>query len=194
MRDYKLYGVDIESCGLSLNHDVIEISLYRFSDDAQKTWFIKPMNYDNIETAALRINGHKIEDLKHQTKFGKDTYMEANSVIVDIENWLSDDMSSTEDRVLVGQNTNFDKSMMEALWTRCNAKDSFPFGRRYLDTMQIEFAMNLAQNEMLDSYSLSNIIKKYALKNDKAHTAAADCEVTVKLFKKQIEFLKSKMA
>lgn len=191
MYNYVLYVADVETTGLDSHlHDVIELSLYRMTDNVQKTWCLQPTNLATIDAGALRVNGHKIEDLKHQTKNGKDKYLDANKVIIEIENWMSEDGVPTENRILVGQNINFDKNMLEQLWTKCNSKDTYPFGRRTMDTMMIEFFLDWCKNSMADSYSLNSIIKKYGIKNDKAHTAEADVKATKELFDKQVEFFK----
>lgn len=192
MNNYSFYVCDCETTGFSFTkNDVIEVSILRISDGAQKTWCIKPINTENISSDALRVNGHKLEDLLHQTKIGKDTYLDAKKVIVEIENWLMEDNLSSENRVLIGQNIQFDKNMLEHLWVKCDALDSFPFGRRMIDTMQFELLMDLAKGTSSDSYSLSSIIKKYGIKNEKAHTAAADVKATKEVFVKQVELLKS---
>ena len=160
MKEYVLYVIDCETTGLSaFKHDVIELSICRLKDDVQKTWHIKPLNFENISADSLRINGHKLEDITHKTKYGRDTYKKAGSVIVEIENWLMEDSVPAESRVLVGQNVSFDKLMLEQLWEKCNSKDSFPFGRRFVDTMQIEFFTDWCKEQMSDSYSLSSLIK-----------------------------------
>ena len=107
------------------------------------------------------------------------------------QNWLMEDDLPKENRVMVAQNCAFDKRMLEQLWIKCNSNDSFPFGRRTLDTMQIEFFLNLCQNKMLEGYSLSNITKKYGIKNDKAHSAASDTKATKEVFQKQVDFFKN---
>lgn len=189
--EYSLYIADTETSGLdSHHHDVIELSLYRMSDDQQKTWCIKPTNINNIDVGALRINGHKIEDLKHETKFGRDTYLDPKKVIIEIENWIMEDDVPTSNRVLCGHNISFDKAMLEQLWIKCDAKDTMPFGRRILDTMQIEFMMDWCKGTMAEGYSLSNLNKKYGIVNSKAHTAAADVLATKQVFEKQVELLK----
>jgi DNA polymerase III alpha subunit (gram-positive type) len=189
--EYTLYVADVETTGLdSRIHDVIEMSLLRLTDNVQKTWRLKPLNPDNAEAAALRINGHKLEDLKHLTKFGRETYREPNDVLVEVENWIQEDGSPAEKRILVGQNINFDKDMFDQLWKKCNAKDTYPFGRRIMDTMQIEFFLDFCKGSMADGYSLSNLIKKYGVKNEKAHTAEADVKATREVFDKQVEFFK----
>lgn len=192
---YQLFVCDTETTGLDpYQNDIIELSLLRLNDEVQKTWHIKPINVSNISTDALRVNGHKLEDITHQTKYGKDTYQDPHKVIVEIENWIMESGASREDVMLIGQNIAFDKNMLEQLWKKCNADDSFPFGRRILDTMQFEVLMDLAKETKSESYSLSSIIKKYGIKNDKAHTAAADVKATKELFIKQIELLQSMLA
>jgi len=189
--DYVFYGVDTETTGLSsVKNDVIELSIYRLSDDVQKTWTIKPISIENIELGALRVNGHKLDDLKMLTKFGRDTYRDPKEVIVEIENWLQEDGVPTENRCLIGHNVAFDKAMLEQLWIKCEAQDSFPFGRRVLDTMITELYLDYCKDEFAIGYSLNNLSKKYNVKNDKAHSAAADTKCTVEVFRKQTEFFK----
>lgn len=191
MNKYAFYGCDTETTGLdSVKNDIIELSIYRMHDDVQKTWFIKPINIQNIEIAALRINGHKIEDLRGETKYGRDTYLDANQVIIEIENWLAEDNKQALDRILIGQNINFDKNMLEQLWNKCSSSDSFPFGRRLLDTMQIELMMDYVADNLAEGYSLANLAKKHNVKNEKSHSASADIKCTIEIFKKQVAILK----
>lgn len=191
---YVFYICDIETTGLDAQaHDTIELSLLRLGDDsdnAQKTWCFKPLSPDTIDLAALRINGHLLPDLLHQTKEGRERYLEPNKVLVEIENWLASDDMPAEKRFLVGQNISFDKVRLENLWSKCGCKESFPFGRRVLDSMVIELAIDYARGEFAEGYSLKNIAKKYGVVNSKAHTAAADVMATKQVFEKQIDFLK----
>lgn len=185
MSKYVFYGVDSETTGLLQQHDIIELSIYRMSDDVQKTWTLKPFNVNDIDPGALRVNGHKIEDLTHQTKFGKDTYRDAKQVIIEIENFIAEDGVPATNRCLIGQNVGFDKSMMEQLWLRCEASDSFPFGRRFLDTMVIELFYDFCKDDYAEGYSLKNLSKKYGVTNSKAHSAESDIKCTVDIFRKQ---------
>ena len=188
--DYAIYICDTETTGLdSRDNDIIEISFYRVSDNTQKTWCMKPFNTDNIDSGALRVNGHKLEDLLHQTNYGKLTYKDPKSTLIEIENWIMEDGSKTENRVLCGQNISFDKDMMIQSWKKAGSIDTFPFGRRMIDTMGIAFAMDYAKGTMEKGYSLSNLTKKYGIKNEKAHSAASDTISTFQVFVKQIEEL-----
>lgn len=190
--EYIIYVCDTETTGLdSRLNDVIELSMHRISDDVQKTWSLKPFNMDNIDPGALKVNGHKLEDLKLLTKHGRDTYQDPNKVIVEIENWMMEDNVSAENRVICGHNVAFDRDMITQLWNKCNSKDTFPFGRRMMDTMMIEFMIDYAKGSMAEGYSLNNLIKKHGVKNEKAHTAAGDVKATKEVFEKQMSLLKT---
>lgn len=189
--DYVIYIADVETTGLdSRINDVIELSLYRLTDHTQKTWRIQPTNVENIDLGSLRINGHKLEDLKHETKIGLDTYLDPNKVIIDIENWMAEDSVPTENRIICGHNIAFDREFLQQLWVKCNSKDSLPFGRRSLDTMMIEFFLDLCKGKMAEGYSLNNLVKKYGVKNEKAHSAEADVKATKEVFENQVETFK----
>lgn len=191
MKNYKYYVIDVESLGINIvKHDVIELSILRLEDGEQKTWCIKPFTIHDDVVGALRVNGHKLEDISWKTTYGRETYLPAEKVIVEIENWLADDGVPAECRFLIGHNVAFDKSMLEQLWTKCNSYDSFPFGRRFLDTMIIELFFDYCSNNFADSYSLAGLVKKYGLKNEKSHTAAADTKVTKEVFMKQVDFFR----
>ena len=193
--NYVFYVADTETTGLSVvDHDVIELSLYRFGADpdvAQKTWCFKPLNPSTIDPGALKVNKHKIEDLLHQTKEGRERYQDPVHALVEIENWLALDEMPATSRFLIGQNTGFDKDRLEQLWVKCNSKDSFPFGRRMIDIMVVELFFDYCKGQFADGYSLANFIKKYGVKNDRAHTAASDTLATKEVFEKQVKYFKS---
>lgn len=191
---YEFYVTDVETTGLDSHaHDVIELSMLRLSTGEQKTWSLRPTNPDAIDLGALRVNGHKLEDLRWETKLGRETYRNASEVLVEVENWLAEDGVPATHRALLGQNISFDKDFLEQLWTKCNSKDSFPFGRRYLDTMIIEIFIDYCRGQMGEGYSLGNLVKKYGVKNEKAHTAEADVKATKEVFLKQVEFFQEKL-
>lgn len=192
--NYVIYVVDVETTGLDDRMgDIIELSFYRLTDDVQKTWCIKPTNPANIDMDSLRINGHKLENILHQTKGGRDTYLDFNKVVVEVENWVGEDGVPATQRILAGQNVGFDKGFLEQHWNKCKSKDSFPFGRRTIDTMGIEFFMDLCKGEMAEGYSLRNLTKKYGVTNVKAHSAEADTKATKEVLMKQVDFFKKAM-
>lgn len=189
--EFIIYCVDTETTGFDpIVNDVIELSIYRLNDDIQKTWCLKPFNKDGIEQGALRVNGHKREDLVGETKFGRDTYLDPNKVLVEIENFLMEDNSLSEDRILLGQNPSFDKLFMEHLWKKCNTFGSFPFGRKIIDTIQIVLLMDLAIGHKRDAYGLGSLVKDFDIKKDKAHRADSDTRMTKDLWLKLLDIAK----
>lgn len=192
--NFSFYVTDIETTGLDSHlHDVIELSMYRLGDTSEKaqmTWCFKPLTPETIDPVSLRINGHKLDDLLHKTKEGRERYRDPNLVLVEIENWLAEDGLPAEKRFLIGQNVGFDKDRLEQLWIKCNSKDSFPIGRRVMDTMILELFFDFCKGQFAEGYSLNQIIKKYGVVNTKAHTAAADVMATKLVFEKQVEYFK----
>jgi DNA polymerase III epsilon subunit-like protein len=189
-----IYTIDLESTGLDhLTNDIIEISFHRLSDNTQKTWFLKPKNYDSIQSDALRINGHKLEDLKLLTKHGQDTYKDPAKVIVEIENWMAEDMSAGNDRIFLGQNPIFDLQFMQKLWADNNSSETFPFGNRphLLDTKQIQLFLDLAADERCEYYNLGSLVERWSVKKEKAHRSDADVRMTKDVFLAQIKSIQS---
>ena len=178
---------DTETTGLKNECEIVEISLYRLSNNEQKTWLIRALNESSVEDGALRINGHKKEDILCKTAYGKENYIEPQKAIIEIENWLNEDMLPASDRILCGHNVSFDKNMMQLLWSRCNSGETFPFSKYSLDTMQIEFMFDYCSGSKGEGYSLGVLTKKYGIKNAKAHSAADDTKAAVELFLKQVE-------
>lgn len=186
---FELYFADTETTGLDqAKNDIIELSIYRLSDDTQRTWCMKPKNYESISTDALRVNGHKLEDLKHQTKFGQETYLEPSKVIPDIENWFLSDGMSSEDRVLIGQNARFDLGFLQDLWQREGCKDTFPFGSRpfTLDTREIALFLDLIQGTRSQYYNLGSLVERFKVKKEKSHRADSDTRMTKEVFMAQL--------
>lgn len=191
---FELYCLDSETTGLQADAEIIELSIYRFSDDSQRTWCIRPKNINAISMDALRINGHKYDDITHKTKFGQETYIEPAKVIPSIENWFMEDGVSDGDRVLVGQNPRFDLGFLQKLWTQEGCSNTFPFGNRpfTLDTREIALFLDLIEGTRSEFYNLNSLIKRFGIKNSKAHTAAADTVATKELFLAQLNYIRSK--
>jgi DNA polymerase III epsilon subunit-like protein len=192
--EFSYYALDTETTGFDpIVNDIIELSIYRKSDDSQRTWFLKPSNVDGIDLGALKVNGHKLEDLKWETKYGRETYMPADKAIIEIENWIMEDSVTSEERVLVGQQISFDRNFCYYLWQKCGSSGTFPFGRKMIDTIQIELVMSLTGMSDAETFSLSSLIKRYGIKNEKAHSASADTKATNLLFEAQLERIRSKL-
>ncbi len=192
---YCIYVADVETTNLdSRLGDIIELSLLRLSDNQQRTFYFQPVNWDNIEEAALRINGHKLEDMKRGFRLEEDgsktLYKKPVDALVDVEEFLLEDCVTAAERVLAGQNINFDIDYLRALWASLGQKETYPFGRRYLDTMQIAFVLDHVNGIEREGYSLSQLVKAYDVKKEKAHRSDADVRMTRDVLLKLFEAMK----
>ena len=197
MSGYVIYVGDTETTGMdSKIHDVIEISLCRFSMDSpddreQRTWYLKALNPMTIQEEALKINKHKREDIIHFTQAGKEKYKEPSDVVMDIENWIMEDDVSIMDRMLVGQNISFDVKFLKELWKRVEAEDTFPWeverNKRTLDTQGICNFIDLCTGRRRRYSNLGTLVKSFGVKKRKAHRAEDDVAMTTDLLVKMLE-------
>lgn len=186
-----VYITDTETTGLlAKEHDVIEISMARLyyvegkAITEQKTWCIKAMNPLTIQDEALKINGHKREDILHLTKEGKERYLMPKDVINDIEKWIMEDEVSATDRIFAGQNPIFDAEFLQELWLR-NDCTTFPFAleknNRILDTRVIAVFIDICTQKRRQYYNLGSLVKSFGVKKLRAHSAADDVTMTKNL-------------
>lgn len=193
---YTIYCCDVETTGLLDECDVIELSMLRLTstkngfDEEQKTWCIKALNIEAIQAEALKINGHKYEDITWQSEYGKNTYKEPKDVIQEIELWMMDDEKSSIDRIFLGQNADYDKKMLENMWKRAGTEQTFPFnlakGNRILDTKQLALLVDVCTGKRRARYDLTGLVKAFGIKKGKSHTATDDTKMTSDLAVKVI--------
>ena len=109
------YVVDTETNGLKpMWHEIIQISIIRANDGAQRTINIRAEHPERSSYDALKIIGKTTHDLK----FGEDKEDAVNS----LEEFLEEDQATAAHRVIVGHNVSFDRRFMHALWDSCNKK------------------------------------------------------------------------
>ncbi len=186
----KLYFCDTETTGLSKDNSIIELSIMRLADDTSRTWLIKAdENPESIQDEALRVNGHLKDDILHKTSFGRQTYIEPEKAIADIENWLAEDNVPTEQRILAGQNVSgFDSERIMHLWDKYGQMDTYPFNKRLvMDTLQIELFLAWSMNDFNEYYNLKSLAEKYKIKTGRLHKAEEDTRVVKEVFLKQVE-------
>ena len=194
---YIIYVGDTETTGLDKDlNEIIELSLLRFSFDGvckeeQKTWLMKALKPETIQDEALKINGHKREDILWLTAHGKENYKSPKETLPEIENWIAEDDVTSADRVLCGQNVMFDFNIMESTWQRHGAMDTFPFlsghKRQVLDTKELALFIDIIAGKRRKFYNLGSLVKAYGIKKEKAHRADADTRMTKELVVKQAE-------
>lgn len=195
---FVIYVVDTETGGLDPKvNEIVEISILRlmsrtdgFFEREQKTWYCKITDASNLDNEALKINGHKREDILWQTEFGRNRYREPAEVVVEIEQWILEDDCSALDRIFAGQNPKFDLDFCQALWKRNDAAGSFPFAvgndRRLLDTQQVTLFFDICTGKRRLAYNLGGLVKSFDIKKGKAHQADEDTRMTADLLEKQI--------
>jgi DNA polymerase III alpha subunit (gram-positive type) len=196
MENYVVYVCDTETTGLDpTKNEIVELSLIRMflnseKEDEQKTWLIRAMMPLNIQDEALAVNGHKREDVLGLSKNGKENYILPKDVLPQIENWMAEDDCLAADRVLAGHNALFDFNMIEAMWKRNDAVETFPFligsKTQLIDTKMLTLFIDILIGKKRKYYNLGSVIKAYGIKKEKAHRADTDTRVTRDLLRKQI--------
>jgi DNA polymerase III alpha subunit (gram-positive type) len=196
--EYVIYINDTETTGTDPKiHDVIELSLYRFSfcpnqiKEEQKTWFLKAQNFGNIQDEALKVNGHKRADITWMTNEGKLKYQEPKLVVPEVEMWMMEDQVSSVDRIFCGHNPDFDIDFTQELWNRVGSKDTYPFsvenGNRVLDTKQLLLFIDICTGKRRQYYNLSSMVEALEVKKGKAHQASEDVRMTKDSLIKMVE-------
>ena len=189
---YIIYVSDTETTGMvPEENDIIEISFSRFtledsSNKEQKTWLLKALNPETIADEALAKNKHKKEDILHLTKVGKEKYMEPSLAVAEMESWIMDDLMSAHDRIILGQNIEFDVLMMKELWKRVGCENTFPFNvdndNRIIDTKMLATIWDLCTGRRRMHYNLGTLVEAFNVKKRRAHRAEDDVAMTADLF------------
>jgi DNA polymerase III alpha subunit (gram-positive type) len=150
---------------------------------------MRALKPETISDEALKVNGHKREDILWLTAHGKENYKNPKDVLPEIENWIAEDDVTSADRVLCGHNVMFDFNIMESTWLRHLAIDTFPFltgsKRQTIDTKELALFIDIIAGKRRKFYNLGNLIKAYGIKKEKAHRADADTRMTKELVVKQ---------
>lgn len=190
---FSVYVLDVETTGLNdQTNEIVELSIFRLNDGVQKTWCIKPTKYDTISSDALRVNGHKLADLKWETAYGKETYREMGKVLPEVENFFMEDGEDCSGRILAGQNVGFDLQFLREMWQREGVIDTFPFGDRpkMIDTLQLALFLDLIKGKREQYYNLGSLVERYGVKKLKAHSASQDTIMTKEVLLKQMDVVR----
>lgn len=198
-----IYITDVESTGKDSSiHDIIELAVIRLVEqtdgsysEEEKHWLVKATNPKTIEDEALKVNGHKREDILWLTKFGKENYRLPEDVLQELDDWIMTDEVSSIDRIFAGQNPLFDLGFWKELYLRCQRNpDDFPFlvnnNNRVLDTKQLVLFIDTLTGIRRRYYNLGSFIKAFSIKKEKAHTALGDTRMTKNLLVKIITELR----
>jgi DNA polymerase III epsilon subunit-like protein len=197
---FTAYVLDTETTGTDpIKNDVIELCIWRLNEDVGKLWHFKPFSIENIEDEALEVNGHKRQDLIWKTSFGKETYKDPSVVLPEIEEWIMSDGAAASDRIIIGQNPDFDYQFLINLWKKAGSEHTFPFGSWtqdgrnlgfLLDTIQIARLIDLFVGRRRNAYNLSALVKDFGVTKSTAHRADGDVKMTRDLFIKMTNPIK----
>jgi len=178
IKEQNLAFVDVETTGLDPDkHEVIEIGCVlvnqNWPGDApifdlieEFELKIKPVQIENADPVALRINGFDPNqwvfayDLKQAMEiFGK----------------------KTADAIMVGHNVCFDFMFIDKAFKKADVPNKMHYHK--LDTISIAFA-KLHNEGGADRFSLNFLCEYFGIKNEHAHTALSDARATFEVYKK----------
>jgi ATP-dependent DNA helicase DinG len=174
-KEKNLAFIDLETTGLSLKSEILEIGLVLVSQPDFKIieeWDIKvkPQHLETADKEALLISGYNDKDWKNA---------------VDIKSALNQFLMKVKDALIIGHNVNWD-----LMWLRKAIEDNGfeeKFARRSLDTISIAYAKLYKIEPEIKYFSLSNLAKYFGIEETDKHRALADAKTTYEIFKKLME-------
>jgi DNA polymerase-3 subunit alpha (Gram-positive type) len=174
LKEHTRYAfIDVETSGLNPDiHEIIEIgclivaeseSGYTIENELEiKVAMTRP---ELAEATALRVNG-----------YDPAAWMFAYTMPQALE-MLN---KHAKDCVFIAHNACFDWQFVEKAYR--DAKMEHPFHYHKLDTLSIAYAK--LKGTDAKHLSLRSLCQRFAVTNEKAHTALADCRATFEVFKK----------
>jgi len=114
MSQIQFYLVDVETTGITNEHEMHELSIIRYKDRVQLSETIKCEHPENASYDALKICNKTIDDLdKGNTK---------EFVIEKVDKFLFEDGLTSAHRCFIAHNSNFDKRFMHAIYNKVGKK------------------------------------------------------------------------
>ncbi len=187
--------LDTETTGLRPGlHDIIQLAAILEVDGkvvGEFSEYLAPMNPASISSKALEVNGITKEQLE--------TFPPAKDILNKFIKFLAPYVpkSSNDDRfIIAGQNPNFDKGFLEALFTRNGYKiEGFNklFSYQVIDLLSLNVLLRNKGYIPLDSnIKLATMADYYGVVVEKHHDAYEDVKATYTIFKKIMDiFIKS---
>ena len=183
------YIIDTETTGLRQGfHDLVEISIIRYSDRLQLSQKIKALKPENASYDALQITGKTMKDLYEGINH--------NDAIEEAHQFLSMDELTNAHRCIVCHNAPFDRKFLHEAWSK--NKRIFP-GDLWLDTLTLSRRVAKLQgitevNGEKPKFNLYAACDLFGIKKTgSAHNAADDTRNTYFLLKyfidNKIDFL-----
>lgn len=177
MKERDLVFMDLETTGLKINHEIIEIGWLRV--DAKTLEIkeeynikIKPKRIDLADSKALEINKYTEDDWKNG---------------VDIQEAMKMFIEKCSGCVLCGYNFFYDWAWLYNTLDDLGAFNP-PFYYHKLDIMSMAYLV-LKNEPTIENFSLSDVCRFFDIKRDNCHSAFYDAKFTFEVYKKLYERL-----
>jgi DNA polymerase-3 subunit epsilon len=181
-------ALDTETTGLDANVDqIISIALILLDSSLREVSrkLVYAMPAVPVNPGAAAVNGYTHEKwAAHNAVDQKTLYVEVVETLRGCSKLLP-----------LGHNVPFDIGFVKALFAREGKASDFGkfFSYHALDTVGSSVFFDMARFGKLDSsYKLKNLCDRFGIRLDEAHTALADVEATVELFRWQYKALGGK--
>lgn len=173
--------LDTETTGLTAAvNDVIQVACIPMIDGVQQkpfNEFCQPLNWNAIDQAAVNVHGITEQRMR--------TFQMPNELLDKFISYLS---SFNVKFILAGYNTNFDKSMMGAMFAK-NGR-SKDYSRLFLNETRDVYSRAKAIKDKLKSQKLKlvNLAEEFGIEI-KAHDALSDISATIAVDRKLSEII-----
>lgn len=177
MRERNLCFLDLETTGLNLDHEIIEIGgLLVTQPDfrilEEFNWKIKPHHLEKADPEALLLNGYNEKDWENSIE------------LFEALHCLEEKAKGT---IMVGYNFTFDWARLEkAFFEIGRPAPSFYYHR--LDVMP-QVYLKLYNEEKIKRFSLGEICDYFGIDKGCQHSAIDDARATFEVYKKLITLL-----
>ncbi len=173
VKDFNLAIVDIETTGITLDKEIIEIGLIKMS----------PYNFAVIDEWEIRIRPQKPESADQEalkiTGYNEREWENAVSEEEAIKKFLE----KTEGCILIGHNLSFDLMHLTQAIERHKLRPTFWY--KSIDTFTLAW-QKLRNDPRIRSLSLDELARYFGIEAEPAHRALNDCKTTYKVFLKLI--------
>lgn len=179
MNKRDLVFVDLETTGLHIDNEIIEIGWLRVNQQdlsiiKEQNIKIKPTKLNDADPKALEI-----------TNYSEKNWSDA----LTIEEAMKIFISENQGCVLVGYNFFYDWAWLYSTLNKLGANNP-PFYYHKLDILSMAYII-LKDSPNIENFSMNDICKFFNIKREKAHNAFYDAKFTFEIYKKLIEYLKT---
>lgn len=190
MGNGKLIFIDVETTGLDdKKNDIIKLAyIVEINGEVVDTGDFKcqPFDYDNLATAALKINEVTVEDLRKYPE-PKATH----TALLKVLGAHVDKYNKTDKFIPVGYNVKFDIGFLRAWFKKCNCKffGSY-FDAHPLDVLTMAHILRYKGIINLENYKLVTVAKHFGIEHD-SHDPRSDVKATREIFHKVMGYFAS---